>query len=55
MSLAIDRGLEFCQLIVDIVGHVCAIGEKQCLQCTFRQLCLCKCKIGGCFQFENVQ
>ena len=37
MSLAIDQGMEFCQLNVDIVGHVCAIGEKQYLHCTFRQ------------------
>ena len=28
-SLAIDRGLDFCQLHVDIVRHACAIGEKK--------------------------
>ena len=28
-SLAIDRGLDFCQLHVDLVRHACAIGEKK--------------------------
>ena len=27
-SLAIDRGLDFCQLHVDIGRHACTIGEK---------------------------
>ena len=27
-SLAIDPGLGFCHLHVDIVRHACAIGEK---------------------------
>ena len=35
--LVIDLGLEFCQLNVNKVGHVCATGEKQCLYCSFRQ------------------
>ena len=46
-SLVIDQGLEFCQLNVDIVGHVCPIGEKQYLHCTFRQFRSGKCNIGG--------
>ena len=27
-SLAIDRGLDFCQLHVDIVRQACTIGQK---------------------------
>ena len=29
MSLAIDRGLDLCQLHVDIVRYACASGEKK--------------------------
>ena len=28
-SLAIDRGLDLCQLHVDIVRYACAFGEKK--------------------------
>ena len=29
--MAIDQGLDFCQLHIDIVRHACAIGEKNAL------------------------
>ena len=53
MSLAIDQGLNFCQLHVDIVRHACVIGEQNgiCIILTGNFVDVSGyCYTGGCFQ-----
>ena len=51
-SLAIDRGLDFCQLHVDIVRYAWAIGEKNSIYIIFTGNSVDLsgyCYTGGCY------
>ena len=52
--LAVDRGMEFCQLHVDIEGHVCTIGDKNSIYIVLSGNSVdVMADIVGCYQFAK--